>query len=149
MTDANIIKPDGFTMTSPKTSTNFFETSIYLTRGKHYNNDIIERKLFSVNPFYSILRTYIVVNTKREATMPVIEALKVDLNIKWCEGIFNHHRGRQMIKDFILFGLLVRVSPRSDMYYYNPRMSHYLTVEQRDEYGSKYMNLFPAIDIKP
>ena len=147
MTDANINTSLGFTMTSPKKSNDYFKTSSFLCRKSHFNNHIIERELFELNPQYAMVRGYIIANTQPQRKLPFLNAIQVEFKSDWYKGLFRKTTAIKYLKHFIEFGLLVRLSERSSFYYVNPNFSHHLSVEQREEYGNSYQELFPKISI--
>ena len=131
----------------PSAERDYFQHSDYLKRGKHFNNASIERLLFNANPMYSILRAYIVCNTRQYAKASLLNAIECDIDPLSFKGSLSHNVIRQHIKDFVSFGLLVRLSPRKHTYYVNPYMSHYLTTSQRNEWP-QHEHLFPMINIR-
>lgn len=147
MTDANIITSKEFTIPQGLNSNSYFKSSEFLRRTNHFNSAKIEKQLFNINPLYALTRGYIIAHTKSHKNKPFIEAIQIDIPNDWYKGMFNREVARKHLQDFIDFGLLVKPNGRKSIYYVNPLMSHYLSVEQREEYGKNYQDLFPLINI--
>lgn len=124
----------------------FIQRSEHLTHGKHFNNDYVDKCLYKINPSYLLLKSYIVVMTCRQPKLSFLSAVSIELDPKVIKlHPLGQHYIREYLTHFVSFGLLVRLSPRKHTYYINPNMSHYLTVEQRNEWP-QYQHMFKPFE---
>ena len=134
-----------FRMTAPDSQ---WKDSVHLKRGHHINNISVQSRLHKLNYQYGIVWNEIISNTSRRKDASFLEAITVELKPDWYKGMIGRNQATQYLKDFISFGILIRHSPRSNKYYVNPKASHCLTTDQRNEYGDKYKDMFPTINIQ-
>lgn len=146
MTDANVGNTERFPMTSPRNSSHD-KYSEYLIRGESYHPERIHNRLFDYNPLYVLLLSYLVRHMRKDSKKDYLSAIQVEVPSTFTNGAIGQHLSRQMLKDYVGFGLLIRYNNRSNVYYVNPNMYHMLTVSQRNEYGDSYPSMFPEITI--